>query len=453
MLKLVLLLLPKSYELPDSSIKMSMMSKKNYYYKAVMASGEIVTGEIAATSSSIAASLLQQRSLTPLRIHDLNESTAHEKPKQHTVVGKRKSTSFIINSDINKVLKINKRSASTRDLVMFSQDLSALLEAGVPLPRSLKIVAELIEKKRFEAVVLDLHEQIKEGSTFWNALEKHPSVFAPVFVNMVKAGEAGGVLDTVLARLGTYLDGVQELKEYFFSAMMYPMFLLITAAGSVAVLLAVVVPKFAVIFSDMGIALPLSTQIMLVVGTFLQSYWWLVIIGMTLVFFLYRFYASTTAGRYSIDRFKLRIPVLGTLFKKIEISRFCRTFGTLLNSGVPILSSLQMVRGVLSNVVLNASVENVYQQLKQGGVLSESLSQTGHFPTMAVQMIGIGEETGRMDAMLMRVADMYDREIKVNIKAFTSLFEPLIILLMGLVIGAMVISMLLAIFSVNDLGF
>ena len=336
---------------------------------------------------------------------------------------------------------------------MFSQDISALLEAGVPLLRCLKIIAELVEKKRFETIILDLHDQIKEGSTFWQSLEKHPAVFTPVFVNMVKAGEVGGILDTILARLGSYLDGVQELKEYLFSAMMYPLFLLITAAGSVAVLLAVVIPKFAGMFSDMGVALPVSTAVMLIVGTFLQTYWWLLLAGFLLLFYLLRLYVSTPSGRYTTDRLKLRIPILGSILKKIEISRFCRTFGTLLNSGIPILSALQMVRGVLSNVVLNTTIEDVYLQLKQGETLSGSLARADFFPPMAVQMIAIGEETGRMDSMLMRISDMYDREIKVNIKTFTSLFEPLIILLMGLVIGAMVISMLLAIFSVNDLGF
>lgn len=431
------------------------MQRDRYTYKAVTAGGDVTTGELVAASSQVAAKLLQQQGMTPLRVQLADspvEQAARPLHDQRSVV-ESPSAPTGVRRFLGRTFHFNRRSANTRDLVMFSQDLSALLEAGVPLPRALKIVAELIEKKKFEAVILDLHDQIKEGSTFWQALEAHPTVFTSVFVNMVKAGEAGGVLDTVLARLGKYLDGVQELKEYLFSAMIYPLFLSITAIGSVTVLLAVVVPKFAGMFSDMGIALPRSTAVMLFVGTFLQAYWWLLGLIFLAIFFLARSYISTTSGRYALDRLKLRIPVLGTLLKKIEISRFCRTFGTLLNSGVPILSALQMVRGVLSNIVLNTAIEDVYLQLKQGESLSGSLGQTNFFPPMAVQMIAIGEETGRMDNMLMHISDIYDREIKVNIKTFTSLFEPLIILLMGLVIGAMVISMLLAIFSVNDLGF
>lgn len=435
------------------------MQKDRYSYKAATANGVVVTGELVAISSKVAASQLQQQGMTPLRIQ-LVDGTSD--PVQMPASDRISASSPRLSSPSKKGLQrfwarsfsFNRRGgANTRDLVIFSQDLSALLEAGVPLPRSLKIIAELIQKKKFEIVVNDLHDQVKEGSTFWQALEKHPTVFSSVFVNMVKAGEAGGVLDTVLARLGTYLDGVQELKEYLFSAMIYPLFLSITATGSVAVLLAVVVPKFAGMFSDMGIALPWSTAAMLFVGTFLQSYWWMLVLLLLAIYFLVRFYIATASGRYAIDRLKLRIPILGGLLKKIEISRFCRTFGTLLDSGVPILAALQMVRGVLSNVVLTASIEEVHLQLKQGEMLSSSLGTTNFFPPMAVQMIAIGEETGRMDNMLMHIADIYDREIKVSIKAFTSLFEPLIILLMGLVIGAMVISMLLAIFSVNDIGF
>lgn len=432
------------------------MSINKYCYKAATVSGEVVTGEVAAASQKTAANMLQQRGMTPLRIQPVDgtpepvNKSNRERTKGLSVGLPRSKSSTRI---LGQFSRFNRRTATTRDLVTFSQDLSSLLEAGVPLLRGLKIISDLVEKKKFRAVILGLHEQIKEGSTFWQALEKYPTVFTPVFVNMVKAGEVGGILDVILTRLGSYLDGVQELKEYLFSAMMYPLFLLLTAAGSVTVLLAVVIPKFAGMFSDMGVALPLATQIMLVVGTFLQSYWWLLAIFFLLLFFLARFYVATPSGRYTTDRLKLRIPVLGSLLNKIEISRFCRTFGTLLNGGIPILSALQMVEGVLSNVVLCAAISDIHLQLKQGESLSESLGKANFFPPMAVQMIAIGEETGRMDSMLTRIATMYDREIKVNIKTFTSLFEPLIILLMGLVIGAMVISMLLAIFSVNDLGF
>lgn len=433
------------------------MQKNRYSYKAVTVRGDVVTGELAAASDKAVATLLQHQEMTPLRIQLVSGVTEQIPSSIHAKARVRVSELPHPQTGVRRLLgrsfRFSRRGTNTRDLVTFSQDLSALLEAGIPLPRSLKIIAELVEKKKFETVILDLHDQIKEGNTFWQSLEKHPMVFSSVFVNMVKAGEAGGVLDTVLGRLSKYLEGVQELKEYLLSSMMYPLFLLLTAAGSIAVLLAVVVPKFAGMFSDMGIALPISTATMLFVGTFLQTYWWFLAFLFLAVIFLSRFYVSTTTGRYTVDRLKLRIPILGTLLKKIEISRFCRTFGTLLNSGVPILSALQMVRGVLSNVVLHTAIEDVYLQLKQGKTLSGSLARADFFPPMAVQMIAIGEETGRMDSMLMRISDMYDREIKVNIKTFTSLFEPLIILLMGLVIGAMVISMLLAIFSVNDLGF
>ncbi len=416
----------------------------DYTYTAVDGSGSSVSGTISAASEEQAAAMLQQRGLVPLRIAAASASAAS------TAGARPVKTRPRLNKSIN--ISFGRRAAGTKELVTFTQDLAALLEAGVPLARSLKIMTELVEKKRFRAVIEDLYEQIKQGSTFWQALEKHPAEFSAVFIHMVKAGEAGGVLDQVLQRLGIYLDSAQELKEYLLSAIVYPVFLLITSAASIVVLLAVVVPKFSAIFADMGVALPASTRLMMSVGDFIKHDWYLIIAAAVAVYFSLRAYARSDSGGYNLDRLKLRLPLIGSIVRRLEISRFCRTFSTLLASGIPILKALQMVRGLLGNRVLAASIDKVYHDLKQGEVLSEALAAGGQFPAMAVQMIAIGEETGRMDKMLARIADMYDRELKVNIKAFTSLFEPLIILVMGLVIGAMVISMLLAIFSINDMG-
>jgi general secretion pathway protein F len=344
------------------------------------------------------------------------------------------------------------RGARTKELIMFAEDLAILLGSGVPLTRGLIIVSELTERQKFRQIIIDVYQRVKEGSSLWQALQAYPAYFPPILINLVKAGESGGVLEESLSNVANYLVGIQELKEYLVSALTYPVILLFTAGLSILVLLTFVIPKFALIFSDMGVALPLATRMMLAAGSFLRASWWILLLLLAALAAGWRYYYRTPKGRLNWDRMKLRLPIFGTMHRKTEISRFSRTLGTLLGSGVPILESLLIVRGVVVNRVIYDYLQQLYGDLKQGVSMSRSLASSNLFPSMAVHLIGVGEETGRLGEMLKKIADIYERDLKVSIKNFTALFEPLVILVMGLVIGAMVVSMLMAIFSINDMG-
>ncbi|WP_459939095.1 type II secretion system F family protein [Desulfonatronum parangueonense] len=335
---------------------------------------------------------------------------------------------------------------------MFAENLSTLLRAGIPLDKCLTILVELTEKKRFQAIISNIADRIREGSTLWQALQAEGNAFPTVFINMVRAGEAGGVLELVLERVAEYLNGIQELKDYLFSAMVYPVILALTALGSIVVMLTVVVPRFAQIFEDLGVAMPMATQVLLAFGTFFQNYWLALLFGIIVSVFGARALIRSESGSRRWDALKLQLPILGPLQKKIEIARFARTLGTLLGSGVSILSAMNIVQRVVMNQVLRSSLTEVYTDLKQGRMLSSALQRHGVFPPLAVHLLGVGEETGNIESMLRKLADIYDKEIRAAIKSFTSLFEPAVILTMGLVIGMMVVSMLLAIFSVNELA-
>lgn len=426
-----------------------------FAYKAVTSEGKVQEGTQSGESEEGVAARLQGQGLIPLQISPVGQGLAQEhkkKPAQgrteHTAAGTRGSLwQRLANTNIQI-----KSTAKTKDLILFAEHLSIMLHAGITLNKSLALLSELTENKAFSRVVQDVHNQIREGSFLWQALQQYPKVFPVVFVHMVRAGEAGGVLDGVLSRLAEYLTSVQELKEYLMSAMIYPCILGLTALGSIVVMLTVVIPKFAEIFSGMGVELPLLTQAMLGTGTFLQAHGWILLLSGALIFLGIRSGLKTPGGRMWWDTMKLRLPLVGQIILKIEISRFSRTLGTLLHSGVTILSAMNIVKGVVVNKALRQSLDQVSTDLKQGRMLSISLEKRRVFPSLAVSMLGVGEESGDLSGMLGKIGEMYDKDLKSAIKAFTAVFEPAIILCMGLVVGAMVISMLLAIFSINELG-
>ncbi|MBN2808035.1 MAG: type II secretion system F family protein [Deltaproteobacteria bacterium] len=431
---------------------------RQFSYKATNAGGTISSGSLPALNQRQAAALLQRQGLIPLRIVALDggadkvtspaKKAAFFKPRSRTL---RKAGKSSVNFS-GWLDNLPWRRPGVKELAGFADDLGLLLRAGVPLNRALVILVELIEKPLFSRVMESLREQVKEGSTFWEALRSHPRIFPPVFVGMVRAGESGGILDAVLGRLALYLNGIRELQEFLIGAMVYPLVLTVTTGASIVLLLAFVLPKFAAIFSDMGVALPTATRVMLACGDFMQAWWWALGLGIgSAIYALRRFYHHAR-GRLLVDRLILRLPGIGGIFVKMDLARFFRTLGAMLASGVPILEALQVVSGVISNRILEQKISYLQEELRQGAVMSQVLAADPLFPSLAVHMIGVGEETGHLDEMLDKLAEMYDRELKVTIKALTSLFEPLVILFMGLVIGAIVVSMLMAIFSVNELG-
>jgi general secretion pathway protein F len=337
------------------------------------------------------------------------------------------------------------------DLVTFTAELSALLGAGLPLDRSLNILAEISEQPKMREVIQSLLRYIREGSSFSEALQKHPESFSRLYVNMVRAGEAGGFLDVVLERLNEFLESTKELKDHVFSALIYPAILFITGGISIILLLTFVLPRFSSIFAEIGSSLPLSTQILLGVSGALKSYWWILLVILAASWFAFKYYIGTNAGRYKWDALKLRL--MGDVIIKLETARFSRTLGTLLASGVSLLQALNNAREVINNQVVASAIEAVSKGAKEGKGISGPLSQAGIFPALALSMIKVGEETGQLDQMLTRIAVTYEKSLRQAVKRFMGFLEPALILIMGLIIGFIVISMLLAIFSITEIPF
>jgi general secretion pathway protein F len=337
------------------------------------------------------------------------------------------------------------------DVLSFTNELMALLEAGLPLDRSLNILAGISESKQNQAVIQDILRSIREGGSFSDALLKHPKVFSRLYVNMIRAGEAGGILVEVLEKLNEFLESTKELKEQVLTSMIYPIILVSTGGLSIIILLIYVLPKFSVIFSELGSSLPLSTQILLSVSQGLKNYWWICLALFLLAGILFRVYIKSERGRYYWDRLKLAL--MGDIIRKLETARFCRTLGTLLKSGVPLLQALKNARDVVTNQSIVLALENISQGIKEGKGISLPLSKAKVFPPLALSMIKVGEETGQLDKMLMQVAVTYEKSLRISIKRFVGFIEPAMILGMGLVIGFIVLSMLMAIFSMTDLPF
>jgi len=406
-----------------------------YSYKATDSAGKIVKGTLEAEQERGVVASLHDMGYIPIKI---------------SLAGRDRSR---FDLDLSKnIISIFKR-ISTKDVVSFTQDLSALLEAGLQVDRALSTLIDVAEKEKFKEVIKDVLKTVQEGSYLSDALAKHPRVFSTFYVNMVRAGEAGGVLEAVLGRLGDFLESSQDLRDYIKSAMVYPVFLVSVGGISIIILLTFVIPKFSIIFSDMGQSIPLSTRFLIGFSEILRTYWLVILGGFGAVYFFLRRYIRTPAGRLRLDQYKMNFPVGGELIKKIEVSRFARTLGTLTKSGVPILQALNLVNEIIGNRAIARSMGKIYERVKEGEMLTKPLGEAGIFPTLAIQMITVGEETGRLDEMLLRVAETYEKMVRNMVKKFISLLEPAMILGMGLVVGFIVISMLMAIFSMSEMPF
>jgi general secretion pathway protein F len=338
---------------------------------------------------------------------------------------------------------------SKADLVEFTAELSTLLAAGLPLDRCLNILYEITEHRGMKEIVQSLIKSVREGLSFSDALQRRPDIFPKLYVNMVRAGEAGGVLDVVLEKLHEFLESSKELRDHVISAMIYPSILVATGGVSIILLLTFVLPRFSVIFAELGSSLPVSTQILLAVSEMLKSYGWIFLILIVAAWFMFRNYIASDRGRYRWDALKLKL--MEDVIRKLETARFCRTLGTLLASGVSLLQALNNAREVIGNRVIATAIESVVKGAKEGRGISDPLSRSGVFPPLALSMIKVGEETGQLDQMLTRVAGIYEKSLKQAVKRFMSLLEPAMILVMGLIIGFIVISMLLAVFSISDI--
>ncbi|MBI3458501.1 MAG: type II secretion system F family protein [Candidatus Rokubacteria bacterium] len=344
------------------------------------------------------------------------------------------------------------RRVPARDLLAFTQQLSTLVDAGIPLDRALTILADLSVSPRLRQIVQDVAQSVRAGSTLADALSRHhPRPFSRLYINTVRAGEKGGVLEATLRRLTEHLEATRELRDALSSAMIYPALLLTVGVGAVVFLLTFVLPRFAVIFGDLGQGLPLPTRALLALSQGLVAYWWVLALAVLAAVLSWQLITRSEGGRLAVDRWLLGLPALGDLLRKVEVGRFARTLGTLLQSGVPVLSALGVAREVSGNGVIALALGAVQEGAKRGDGLARPMSETGAFPALAIHMVRVGEETGRIEEMLGRVAAAYETEIRVAVRRFISLLEPVIILGLGLVVLGIVLSVLLAILSINEL--
>lgn len=336
-----------------------------------------------------------------------------------------------------------------KDRNVFFRQLATLFASGMPLTRALSTLEQQTEHAQMRAVVTQLREHIQRGSTFAEALQQHPKLFTPVQCNLVLAGESGGMLDDVLWRIVEFGEQEEELRGKAVSAMIYPAFLLIMGSLALFILMAFVFPKFITVFDDFEVPLPLITQVVMAVCGFLASFWWAVLLGL----------AGALAGavallrnsevRKSFDGFSLRAPLLGKVMQKYQMAQFSRTLGTLLDNGVPVLTSLQIVSNTMGNRAVAADVAALYDRVAGGDSISAGLAQSSHFPPMVVNMFAVGEESGRLGEVTKRMADAYDLEVERAVKAMTSLLEPLLILIMGIFVGVLVVAMLLPMLTLS----
>ncbi len=402
-----------------------------FVYHATDASGNVVKGTLEARDKKALVDRLQDMGYFPIRVGSSAEA------KTADITGKRRS--FL------------RRRVPAQCVVDFTQELSDMLEAGLPLDRSLSILVELESNETFRKVIQGILNNILSGGTFAESLEKHPEIFSEIYINTVRAGEAGGSLELVLARLKKFIEDARRLKEDIKSALIYPLLLTFVGGGAVALMLLVFIPKFSAILADMGGVMPLPTRVLLAISGTLTTYWPIILGVLAISVLAFRFMIRTEEGRKKFDSLKLVLPLFGPILRKAAVSRFARTLGALIQGGLPILDSLNIALKTMGNAFLSFEMEPVTDGVRRGRGLSASLGEVASFPALAVHMLAVGEETGRLDETLLRLADKYDRDVSIAVKRLLSLLEPLIILVMAVIVGFVVISLLLAVFSLNDI--
>ncbi len=337
---------------------------------------------------------------------------------------------------------------TTKDILVFTRQFSVMIDAGLPLVQALDILGTQADNPAFRKVLLAVKSRVEAGSTFADALAEHPKAFDELFVQLVRAGEVGGILDTILQRLGAYIEKNEKLKRRVKGAMVYPAIVLVVAVGVTVVLLAFVTPTFEKMFKDFGGAMPAPTQFLIDLSYGLRRYWYLFVGVPVALVVTFKYFVSTKKGRDLWDALKLKAPVFGPVVRKVAVARFTRTLGTMLSSGVPILDALEVVAKSAGNRVIEAGVLYVRARISEGKNIAGPLAETKVFPPMVVQMIGVGEATGAMDAMLNKIADFYDDEVDVAVAALTSMIEPVMMVFLGGVVGGFLVAMYLPIFSI-----
>ncbi len=389
--------------------------------------GGIQTGEVIADNKSDVLSLLRRQGIIP--------TSVTEKIATPT-----------------KLFGARKKKVTDKDMIIFTRQFSTMFEAGIPIVQSLDILAKQLENRSFGAVITQVKNDIETGTTLADSLKRHPKIFSDLYVNMVAAGETGGVLDGVLKRLAVYIEKAMKLKKKVKGAMIYPSIVISVAVLVVALIMVLVIPVFAKLFSEMGALLPLPTRIVIGTSNFLAGKGGLgILIGITALFFGMRQYRRTASGRKNTDWAFLKMPIVGDLIRKVSVARFARTLSTLITSGVPILDALEICAKTSGNKIVEGYVFEVKKEVAGGKTIAEPLSRFGEvFPPMVVQMIGVGEQTGALDQMLAKIADFYDDEVDNSVTNLTTMLEPILMVFLGIVIGFIVVSLYLPIFKMGE---
>ncbi len=393
-----------------------------YIWVAETRKGRVIKGELEAVDEKSAALQLKRRNLTVKKLK--------AKPK-----------------DLFENLSFMKPKVTSKDIVIFTRQFSTMIDAGLPLVQGLTILADQTENKTFKGILKQIVKDVEGGSSLAEAMEKHPKVFDDLFVNLIAAGEVGGILDTILQRLATYIEKAEKLKARIKGAMTYPIVVVSIAIIVIAVIMIFVIPVFQEMFASFGKALPVPTQMVVAMSNFTKGNIHYMIGALVVLVFLFRRYRATASGRKTTDTLALKLPIFGPLLKKVAVARFSRTLGTMISSGVPIITALEIVAKTSGNVVLEEVILEVRSSIAEGQPIAEPLSENEIFPSMVVQMIAVGEATGALDTMLGKIADFYDDEVDAAVEAMTSMLEPLLMVFLGGSIGGLVVAMYLPIFS------
>jgi type IV pilus assembly protein PilC len=387
--------------------------------------GEAITGERVADSMDAAVAALRREQIMVTRI-DAAKAKAEKKAAAAPAKGK---------------------AAPTKNLAIFTRQFSVMIDAGLPLVQCLEILGKQEPDKNFSNVILKTREEVEAGASLADAMKKFPRAFDPLYTNMIAAGEAGGILDTILKRLAVYIEKNVKLKGEVKSAMIYPVAIVIIAALVVAAILWKVIPTFATLFEGLGAELPLPTRVVIALSNGLVAWGWILLIALPAAVYGFRQYYATDGGRHLVDGLLLKVPILGPILQKVAVARFCRTLATLLSSGVPILDGLDITSKTAGNVVIEDAIRTTRTSIERGETISGPLRETKVFPSMVVQMINVGETTGALDTMLAKIADFYEEEVDTAVAGLLTLMEPVMIAMLGGIVGGIVIAMYMPIFS------
>ncbi len=395
-----------------------------FVYTALDPNGKTIKGKTEAESESLLLSKLHEQNYHVLSVNE--EKARATKASNVPSTGKK---------------------VKLKNLVIFSRQFATMIDAGIAIVRCLDILESQTKDPVLKPVIAQCKKDVKGGMSLTDAFSKHPNVFSRLYVNMVKAAETGGILDKILDRLATFLETEQEVRSKIKSAMIYPILVLIFAFLMVVALFLFVLPKFKEIFDSMSVELPVATRMLFGISTVMRSYWYIGLIFGIGGFAAYKWYSKTDTGSWQIDMIKLKVPVIGELVQKMSISRFSRTFATLIHSGVPMMRSLEIVAETSGNGVISHAIDSARNAIREGQKISAPLAQSGLFPQMVTHMIDVGEETGRLSEMLTKVSDFYDQEVENAVKALTSLIEPCLIVVMGGIVGFIAVSIMAPIFK------